>query len=110
MKSSYSAFFIVLFFQNRGRPGGCTLIQGLRYVAGDLLQRCIQFYQKLLHYYGNMLHHSHKLQHIAPFLLKLFEMRRGKTRYFFELGGKMCHTAVMHLVSDFRQRELIIDQ
>ena len=37
-------------------------------------------------------------------------MRRRKAGHFFKLGGKMCHTAVMQLVGDFGEGELIVYQ
>ena len=37
-------------------------------------------------------------------------MRRSQTGYFLELGGKMCYTAIVHLVGDFGESKLIVDQ
>ena len=51
---------------------------------------------------------SHIFQHRASFMPELFKMRRSKTGYFFELGGKVCHTAVMHEIRYFRKIEFII--
>ena len=53
---------------------------------------------------------SHIFQHRASFIPELFKMRRSETGYFFELGGKVCHTAIVHEVSYFRKVEFIIDQ
>ena len=43
----------------------------------------------------------HIFSHRASFLPELFKMRRSKTGSFFKLGGKVCHTAVMHEISYF---------
>ena len=45
----------------------------------------------------------HIFQRRASFVPELFKMRRSKTGYFFKLGGKVCHTAVMHQISYFRK-------
>ena len=44
------------------------------------------------------------------FILQLSEAGWRKTGDPFELAGEMCYAAVMHLFSDSRQREFLLDE
>jgi len=52
-----------------------------------IIQRCPQDSGEPLHNFGNKLHHSHIFQSTAPFVSKIFEVRRGKPGHFFKLVG-----------------------